>query len=289
VQRYGGSMIKRLPGSLTDPDSLPFALTSAALIGAGTLLDPSRLSVGGRAALRFGTAAFTGVSVMLGLRKTPIVPAATAISAAVAAMGSVLALSEATEALDARMQRALVRAGSRRPRLVLAGLASVLSLSVYAADRIAARRGEPDEVEEGLVLRPIAPELRSLIDGMLGHTERYAAAALRAQLETVQQQFWSGPQDDIAFVSVAEFTVDETLPRAVPHEFTFPVKARFTTPRGVPVEVALVISGGRLASLVMDVDLSDPRLDEIDDGDPLQGITEWPSRDDVRYVEDTPD
>ena len=102
------------PSRFTDPVSPVFGASSAALFDALSLIDPSRLSPARRRVYRAGVAATTAWWAGVTTDRTALVPAN--VVAGAAAGSAVLALSDASENLDARIVGRLERAGVRHPR-----------------------------------------------------------------------------------------------------------------------------------------------------------------------------
>jgi hypothetical protein len=274
--------------ALADPTRIEYGIASSVVIGALSLIDPARLSFGQRVAFRCLTAAVTSVLVLIELRRVesleanPVAKAGVAVGVA----GTVLGLSEASEKLDARIVSGIERAGVRRPRLALAAVSTALSIAAFRSGTVS--DGTVSDVTvDGPVYFDIAPEISALVDGMLALTTNHSSAALQAQWATAREEHWAETEPG-EFGRWLEFSVDESTPRAVPHTFTFPVKARFLAPSGIPAEASLLISDGRLRSLLVDVVQGADGLEDFDDGDPLDGLDAWPAVADVTFVIDTP-
>lgn len=280
----------RLLRNLVDPARIEYGIASSAAVGALSLVDPARLTPGARLAFRGLTALVTGGLVLVELRRDAAFDGNPAARFGVVAgvVGTAFGLSELGERADRRLLSALERGGLRRPRVALAVTSAAVALSAFRAGRPV---GEPSADDSGDWPRisAVAPAVRDLVDGMLATTDGHGSAELRALWATARLEIWS-EQDadrDGAFSRWLEFATDEKLPRAVPHDSTFPVRARFHSRAGVPVEAFLLVLGGRPRSLVIDVVPGTAELESFDDGDPLDGVTEWPDRDAVTYVLDT--
>jgi hypothetical protein len=271
-----------------DPFRIEYGVASSVVVGTLSLVDPSLLRPGWRLAFRGLTAAVTGVLVLIELRRFESFSANPAARAGVAAgvAGTAFGLSDLNENLDARLVSGLAKAGVGRPRLALAAVSAVVAFAAFrSGDR--GQDTSSDEAADGPRYADIAADVRELVDGMLAAAPEYASEALRAQWATAREEQW-GESDPEEFGRWLEFSVDEGAPRAVPHTFTFPVKARFLAPSGIPVEASLLISDGRLRSLLVDVVQGAEELEDFDEGDPLDGLTAWPAVADVTLVFDTP-
>lgn len=271
----GAALYDRRVSTDTSTTSLPLGLrpsdlVTAAATGLLTLPDPARRSPLTRFGLRTAIAGTTGAGVWLGTAEDDDaaldLPARVAFT--VGAVGLVYGAAELGEAVDRAMQGRLVRMGVRRPRLAmaLAGVATSLAVSLLE------RRGETtsaadDDVPEGPVLRPLPEHVRELVDAILAHTEDHDSLRLRAQLARASEEVWGEPEDAPRMVEIA---VPDDVPLAVPHSFTFPVSARFLSARGVPCAVQVLVSGGRLAAVVVDVD-DDAWEVLVEDWDPAGG------------------
>lgn len=252
-------------------------------LGAAALIDPAKLTPGKRALYRSGLAGVTAAMVAS--------DAATGLdrrgrgAAAVAAGGAVLGLSEVGETVDARLQRALVRRGVSKPRLVFATATFALSLMAELPSVVAARRarsaaapgsrrgfdgaggssGTPAELPAGA---------RSLIAGMLDFSADPSATALRTQLDSAQELVWGGVSGSYDVITIAVGDA-AALSRAVPHEQQFPVTASFVdSATGQRRLVRMRVAGGMLAELTIE----NPEDSEAP-GDPFpQTAGNWPSR-----------
>jgi hypothetical protein len=276
-------------GAFADPFRIEYGIASSVAVGALSLIDPARLSPGWRLALRGVTAGVVGGLTLLELRRARLLEDNPAARAGVAfgIAGAAFGLSEASENLDARITAGLTKAGVRRPRIVLAVASTLTSIASF-------RSGTPDEEEaseraaDGPCYAEIDPVVRELVDGMLAATPEHTSEAMRRQWATARAESWSvdGAGE---FSRWLEFSIDEETSKVVPYDFTFPVKGQFLTPSGILAEAALLISGGRLRSLVLDVVQDSDELDDDGyDGDPLDTVTEWPAVHDVSFVVDTP-
>lgn len=267
---------------------LPTAIGAAAA-GALTLVDPARLRPTGRFALRSASAGIAGVGAWSAFDTAPELMAEPGrrVAFTAAVVGLVYGAAELGEVLDAATVRGLRRIGVRRPRVVMALATVGVGLATAVVDYRTARDAPPLDDAAGPVHREVTAGVRDLAAAILGHTEEYDSLRLRAQLAVASEEVW---EDDDGIPSrVVGFSTPDDVPLAVPHTFTFPVSARFVSPRGVPCVVRLGVEGGRLGWLVIDVDdeLWAPIADDWDAGggdpDPLADVA-WPAVDDVALV-----
>ena len=274
--------------AFADPARLEYGVASSVVVGALSLVEPSRLSFGGRLAFRGLTALVTGGLVLVELRRDATLAGNPVARFGVLAgvVGTTFGLSELGEKLDGRLIGALARAGVPRPRVTLAVASAVVSLAAF---RVGGQTGDEGtgESDDWPRIAPVDPIVRDLVGAMLAATDGHGSAELRASWETARLELWSEQDQDGAFSRWLEFTTDDDLPRAVPHDSTFPVRARFVSQAGVPVEASLLVLGGRPRSLLIDVVPGTPELEAFEDGDPLDDVTAWPSPDTVTFVLDT--
>jgi hypothetical protein len=271
---------------LTDPRSLENGLASSAAMGALTLIDPARLSPGGRLAYRGAMAALAAAGVAIELNADDddlFLDPTSRVAITVGAAGLILAMAEVSEHWDARLFRYLSERGVPAPRVLMAAGAAAFSLATFELGRLVPRPRAAD-LGEDLVLRPVPAEVRALVLGMLDAAEGFGADELRAQLESAQVE-----APTAGFTSVVEFVVPEDAPRAVPHDFTFPVKAHFRTDGGEEVRALLVVQDGWLSVLILDSvtgegDLEEDGLVDLDDVD---DAGRWPALHEVTFVRDS--
>ncbi len=131
---------------------------------------------------------------------------------------------------------------------------------------------EPEQV------RSLDPRIRGLIEGMLDATETAGVRELRAQLAVAHEVHWADE-----FTSTVYFEVPADVPRAVPHDQVFPVRAQFVGPEGAPHQVLLQLSAGRLDHLTAEA--SDQETVEFVES----LLTEWPDPSEVVYAMDSAD
>ncbi|MEX3566266.1 hypothetical protein VVR48_08455, partial [Micrococcus endophyticus] len=197
--------------------------------------------------------------------------------------------------VDAWLVRRLEAVGVARPRWAVAGLTAAAVLAGNAADRAALREaaetalarvepaaGGPDG-ELALTDVPVAAQ--TLLEAMLDAAPAGRAAlpggdALRAQLPHVRA---ADPGEGVTFTDWLPLVVAEDAPveRAVPHDFTWPVRARFEH-RGEEFELTLRVVDGELGALALD-----PVDESRDESWEARATLErWPSVDEVRLVVD---
>ena len=258
-------------------DLRPSDLVTAAATGLLTLPDPARRGPVGRFALRSAVATAAGAAMWWGTREDPELRFDPERRAAmtVGAVGLVYGVAELGEALDAAIQRRLVRWGVRRPRAAAALVGAGLSLGMSVLERRTTPTLPDDDEAVGPTYRSLPPSVRELADAILAQTEDYDSVRLRAQLAVARQEVWGEESGPVRFVELA---VPDDVEPAVPHDFTFPVSARFTSERGVPCTVMLLVAGGRLATILVDVEGQawGPLADDWDprggDEDPLADV-----------------
>ena len=236
------------------------ALYTVAL-GAAALIDPAKLTPGGRAAYRLALAGITA-AVVAGDTPRELGPQGRAAAATVAG-GAVLGLAEAGEALDGTLQRSLARRGVRSPRLVFAAVTAGLAFATELPALLSARRDgltsegwtfgfNAGDDSDRATYGNLPEGARSLVAGMLDFSADQGAEALRAQLAVARERIWDNAP---GAYEVIEFDVPgaDALPRAVPHSQLFPVIAEFDDPRtGAARLVRLSIGDGRLEQLTIE-------------------------------------
>ncbi|WP_030149852.1 hypothetical protein [Mycetocola saprophilus] len=265
---------------LMDPTSPQHALAAAGILGALTLIDPAKRSPAGRLALRAGLGVTTGVLTWVslgredGLARNPLARLGVSVGAA----GATMAFAEVGERMDAALMRTLVTRRVRNPRLLLAGATGALSLAASAVDMrdtmtITAHDEHPEHTVE------LEAGAYDVIAGMLEFTADHSSKSLRSQLTVARETI---PLLGVDGGDTVILSVDESAPRAVPHTFVFPVKARFRS-FGIPVEASLEIEDGRMRRLVTEL-IDDPNgMHE----EPMLGEPEWPARADISFVLDS--
>ncbi|WP_158041312.1 hypothetical protein [Kocuria sp. CNJ-770] len=202
---------------------------------------------------------------------------------------TVLALSDASERLDARIMGRLEAAGVRHPRRWVAATSLASVLVGYAVDRAGARAAtQALEVEENPVrTRALTPVVREVVRGILQATDSADAQVLLGQLAVAQESFFD---DDLeGFSATVEFQVPEDVVRVVPHHQTYPVQARYQAADGTVLQIRLQVMEGKLSHLAIDFADEAHYEDEeaIDVVEEL--IDQWPAPADLRYVREGPD
>ncbi|WP_299165109.1 hypothetical protein [uncultured Arthrobacter sp.] len=252
-----------------------FGIISTVVAGGLSLIDASKLDAQPRRAVHAVTAVLTGfyVAATIAGSKRGSVPLKTA--AGIAATGIALRFADAGDMIELRFQEKLREAGAKHPRRWMAVAAAAATFAGYLSDRAAARKsrfeavpGHPAEHE-----RALNPGVRSIAEGILGARDILGAPELLAQLASAREVYW-----DREFTAAAHFRVPDELPRAVPHNQIFPVRAQFTGQGGTLLELLLHIYDGKLDMLT--VNAAGP-----DDSDYLDGVLQgWPNPSEVTHV-----
>jgi hypothetical protein len=279
---------------LNDTRSITHGVAWTAVNGALTLIEPRRLGTGARLAYRLtmgGLAAWTAWATMRTEMPGELTPSARAGYAAGAA-GMLLAASEATEAVDARLHDAVARRGVRRPRAVLAlGGAALAAVTWWLGRRDAgaestAHDEDPDEQQAV----EVPDEVRALAAALLSATDGYGAAELRAQLAVARAQPYEGPEPG-AFWPGIGFEVPDGLPAAVPGDANFPVVGVYRPLDGRSFEVYLTVMGGRLSALSISEGRDWTDAEQVSWYEQGRGVHElpgWPEGPDVELLVETP-
>ncbi|WP_323961160.1 hypothetical protein GC088_05310 [Arthrobacter sp. JZ12] len=265
---------------LVNPASPFFGVLSTAVMGALPLIDPSKLTDADRQALHRATAVVTGtyVAVTTGANgwRLPL-----RIAAGLGAGALAWRFADVGEAFDSRIEEKLRSAGAQYPRAWMAVGAAAATFAGFLMDRAAARTapiGAFPLVDAEEQVRPLTPEIRDLTMGILRAEETAGAAELLAQLDTAEEVHWGEGR-----VSSVHFRMREELPKAVPHDQIFPVRARFSTLDGIPLEVVLHVTDGMLDCLVI----------EYADSEEADGVAQledvWPDPSEVVFVVDGPE
>ncbi|PPB48335.1 hypothetical protein C4K88_15405 [Arthrobacter pityocampae] len=263
---------KRHPFS--DPASPVFGILSTATMGALSLIDGSTLDDRSRRAVHAGTAVITGLytGVTVGGRHLPLRVLAGLAGGAVA-----LRFADLGDVIEARLEERLRRAGAQHPRRWMAAGAAAVTFAGFLGDRAAARRALVvavlDDASEQV--KPLDPRVRSLVEGILDATDIAGARELRAQLAVAQELSWGDE-----FTSTVYLEVPADLPRAVPHDQIFPVRAQFTGPGDATYQVVLQLSAGHLDHMA--VEPTDQENIDLADGI----LAEWPDPTEVVHVLD---
>lgn len=308
------------PGFLR-PGSRSYGLLTAAGMGALSLLDPSEGDAQQRRTVNRIIAAATAAygaaelraSLDEGALAAGVAPRCTTRLrngliglAGGAAAGGLVALAPAVYAKwDAKSMDLLDRigatglarkAGLTHPRAAMAALGVAAALLGNAA----ARRAHRDAVEQGALLRvmddmpegeeglaqiPVPAAARVLLETLLDPALAEGAAlpgaaALRAQLphtRAVEQQ------PGVEFTDWLPLVVDAETPlvRAVPHDFTWPVRGRFVH-EGEEFELRLRVVDGELGAL--EVEPVDQNSDEA--WEARATLESWPSPEELTFAVD---
>lgn len=256
---------------LADPHSTEFGIATTIAIGGLSLIDPGPLRPGARLLYRASIAGLTAAMTWAAAR-TEFASAEARVGATVGATGVTIGLLGTGEAVDARMQRGLVRLGVRRPRLVIAATSAAFAAATFLADRAWSLHSTalPDAFE--WEDRALPDPVRMLTAALLRRTDDFGAPALRAQLESAGERTFT--DERFQSTSFVQFAVADDAPLAVPGNASFPVTARFATDDGTLYIVTLSVADGRLATLEM--------VEVTDDGEePVHDVERWPEADDV--------
>ncbi|BBE24510.1 hypothetical protein MN0502_33930 (plasmid) [Arthrobacter sp. MN05-02] len=259
---------------LSDPASPVFGILSVTTMGALSLIDASTLDARQRRAVHIGTAVFTGLyaGITVGGKHLPL-----RLLAGLAGGAAALRFADLGDIIEVRLEDRLRRAGARHPRRWMAAGAAALTFAGFLGDRAAAKRESAmamldDDSEQ---VKSLDPRVRSLIEGILDASDIAGAQELRAQLALAQELSWGDE-----FTSTVYFDVPADLPRAVPHDQIFPVRAHFTEPAGATYQVVLHLSAGHLDHLAMEP----TDQENVDHADDLPA--EWPDPSKVVHVID---
>ncbi|WP_072313260.1 hypothetical protein [Agrococcus sp. Marseille-P2731] len=281
-----------------DASSVAHGAVSTAAIAGLTLIEPRSLSVRGRLAYRAAAAGVTAWTTWASFQEEPVeLPLATRIGLTVGAAGAALGIAEAGEAIDARVHDRLLAAGVGRPRAVLAAGAAVAALGTWWLARrstleAAAAGGHGDAgVEPTETLVEVPAEVRALAERLLGATDDFGAATLRAQLADARASVWEGPEPD-AFWPGIGFAVPAVAPLAVPGDASFPVIGRYRPLEGRSFDVALAVQEGRLAvlSIAEGRDWSEEeRVAWMEADRGVHELTAWPKPDELELLIETPE
>ncbi|WP_424348018.1 hypothetical protein [Kocuria sp. CH-021] len=264
----------------TDPTSPVFGVASTVAFGALSLVDPARLSPARRRAYRTGLATTTAwwTAVTTDRNRTVYVPGN--VVAGLLAGGTVWALAEASETLDARIMTRLEAAGVRHPRPWVAALSAASVLVSFAVDR-ASTGAEPEVRPEDLMrTRPVTRQVREVVRGILQASDTPDAHVLLTQLAVAQESYFDDGDD--GFSTMVGFEVPDEIVRVVPHNQVYPVQARFRASNGTELQVSLQLDQGKLAHLA--VDIADDVVDEGANDIAEELLNRWPDPADLRYV-----
>lgn len=265
---------------LADPHSVEFGVASALAIGALSLIDPGPLKPAARAVYRTTIAGVTAAMTWAAAR-TEFSSVEARVGTTIGATGAAFGLLGASEAVDARMQRGLVRMGVRRPRLVIAATSVAFTAATFLADRAVSEHlaadgdGHPFDWED----RQLSDTVRVLTAALLARTDAFGAPELRTQLASARERTFT--DERFRSPSFVQFAVADDAPLAVPGNAAFPVTARFATDDGTLYVVTLGIAEGRLSSLEI--------VEVTEDGaEPTLEAERWPEAHEVTLHVETP-
>ncbi|MDY6056078.1 hypothetical protein [Micrococcus sp.] len=210
-----------------------------------------------------------------------------------ATAGLSLAAAPLNRRVDAWAVRALARLGVPRPRWALAGASALLMLAANASTRAGARQAAVvaaltgPEAEGTLELMEVPADARAVIAALLdpsrpGARHLPGGAELRGQLPHLRAV---EDRPGVTFTDWLALVVDEDAPveRAVPHDFTWPVRARFVH-EGERFELTLRVVDGELGALALEP--LDPARDEA--WEARGTIDRWPTTAELTWTVDAP-
>ncbi|WP_309068324.1 hypothetical protein [Microbacterium sp.] len=280
---------------LNDTRSIEHGVVWTAANGLIMLIDPRTLSPRGRLLYRGAMAALGAWTAWATLRTDAadeIAPAARG-GYSVGAAGALVAASEVTEGLDARIHEAITRRGATRPRVVMALGSAVLAAATWLAG-LRPPAADPDGIAgdaEGQVGTIAVPDdVRALAELLLGATEGFGAEELRAQLAAAEAVPYEGPEPD-AFWPGIGFEVPDGMPAAVPGDANFPVVGSFSALDGRTFELYLTVLGGRLSTLSISEGRAwtdDQQAEWMDEGRGVHELPGWPAPADLELLIETP-
>ena len=278
-------------GQLNDSRSGAHAVTSATLLGALSLIEPRRLSVPGRLAYRGALAGTVAWTTWAALNSEENLLNLERAAFAAAAGGAAMGLSEAGEALDARLQDFLERAGIARPRVWVALGTVALTLGAWCLDRrVDSALAESPEGPDGEPVE-LPEQVRAIIDRLLAATDAFGAPELRAQLAQARALPELGPREP-GFVPVLTLDVPDGLPLAVPANALFPVSGRFTALGGRTFDVSCSVAAGRLERVFV-AEAEDWPAEDYDAwteaGRSAAELPGWPDAAGLTLLSETPD
>ena len=250
-------------------------VATAVATGALTLVDPARVPPRLLPLYRVAVAGAGGAGIYAALendRELAPLPAARA-ALALGVGGTMFATMGLWERVDASVSAAMRRRGVRHPRVKLAAASVLASLAVAALDNTLSRVLPADET----VRADLSPELRALAEAILAETDDHSAPLLRSQLHHARAVGWAEIDELDGHLDLDIGTVTRW---AVPHEFTFPVRAEFDH-AGSTYAVQLRVDGGRLSEVLLEQVGFDPASDRVD-----VWPTRWPAVSEVRLRHD---
>lgn len=284
------------PARINDPNSVENGIVFTAATAGLALIDPRTLGVGGRLAYRSALAALTGWVTWTALRTEEdyLLPGVAKAGFTAGVVGATLGFAEAGEALDGKLHDALARMGVRKPRLAMAAATAALGVTAWWSGTKLDDLGDGTEIEfDDGDFEPeyvdVPEEVRVLATALLGATDSFGAAELRAQLDAARAEIYLGEIED-AFYPGIGFTVPKDLPRAVPGDASFPAIGRYHPVDGRSFDVRLHIQEGRIASLdvVTGEDWSEAEIEEwIMTNRSTQEITHWPAPEELTFLIET--
>lgn len=276
--------------ALNDSTSITHGVVSSCVVGALTLIDPRRLTVGQRLVYRLANAGLAAWTVGVGLRSSDpsgAVPPAGRAALVAGTAGAALGFADAGEAVDARVQGAIARTGARHPRRWLAVGGAILAFGSWWASRTLDTPQDTPEAQEIAVDLP--EDVRALAAHLLAATDLFGAPELRAQLAHAERLVFD--DSDGGFWPDAQLLVADDLPRAVPAHATFPVVGRFRALGDVTFDVRLMVTDGVLTSVFVDegADWTSEQRDAwYESGGDLAELGDWPALGDLEMLIESP-
>ncbi|MBP2436044.1 hypothetical protein [Microbacterium amylolyticum] len=267
---------------LADSGSVTHGIATTAVIGGLSLLSPRRLSPTKRLAYRLANGAIAAWMTVAEFRShgRGVLSRGAAAGAVVGITGLTIGLSEASEAIDERIQQRLEKRGVSHPRVWIAAASVVFAAASWALGAISARRGSRETIwmdgdDEILALTHVPHDVRSLTEALLGTTSSYGAPALRQQLASARVSADDVAQHDRLSVT---FVVSSGTDLAVPHDGVFPHAGQFSDGDGNTMLVRLTVTAGQLDTLFV----------ESADGENVDATTFLPAADTITLVAETP-
>jgi hypothetical protein len=248
-----------------------FGVASSIAVGALSLIDPAPLNPAARVVYRAAIAGLTAAMTWAAAR-TELASTEARVGTTIGATGAAFGLAGAGEAIDARMQRGLLRLGVHRPRLVMAATSAAFAAATFIADRAVSEHAAAGDEPLAWEDQPLSDTVRTLTAALLARTDAFGAPELRTQLEGALERAFT--DERLRSTSFVQFVVADDAPLAVPGNAAFPVTARFATDDGTLYVVTLGVAEGRLSSLEI--------VEVREDGEEPSGEAErWPEAHEV--------
>ncbi|WP_203137868.1 hypothetical protein [Microbacterium sp. JZ31] len=280
---------------LNDTRSIEHGVVWTAANGLLMLIDPRTLTPRGRLLYRGAMAvlgAWTAWATMRTDARDEIAPAARG-GYSVGAAGLMMAASEVTEGLDARIHDAIARRGAARPRVAMALGSAVLAAGTWFAglrSPAAQADGFAEEADDRPETIPVPADVRALVELLLGATDGFGAQELRAQLAAAEAVGFEGPEPEGFWPGIG-FEVPDGMPAAVPGDANFPVVGCFSALDGRTFELYLTVLGGRLSTLSVSEGRAwtdDEQMAWMEAGRGVHELPAWPAPADLELLIETP-